>query len=169
MFHRVNFLSQPQIRQRIVFASTKAAGKKPIPLITCKNTKFNLMKTDEETQKPKEIELASKGWQHYKAKGDHFIIHPIRDVIKSNLEDSTSVDDLPLNERLKRNLFEKHEISKVTKLQKEAIEQIQGKHNVLIAAETGCGKVRRISFEFRMISSCFSPRLTRTSFRSSNS
>jgi hypothetical protein len=110
------------------------------------------MKTDDETQQPKEIELASKGWQHFKAKGDHFIIHPIRDVIKSNLENSMSVEELPLNEQLKKNLLEKHEISKVTKLQREAIEEIQGKHNVLIAAETGCGKVRRISAEFCVIS-----------------
>jgi HrpA-like RNA helicase len=89
----------------------------------------------------KEIELASKGWQHYKAKGDHFIIHPIRDVIESNLINSTNVEDLKLNEQLAKNLTDKHDIHKVTKLQREAIEQISEKHNVLIAAETGCGKV----------------------------
>ena len=144
MFHRVNLLNQV-LSRRIAFASIKTAVKKPIPLITCKNTKFNLMKSVDETKpnnRPDEIELASKGWQHYKSKGDHFIIHPIRNVIESNLQNSTNVEDLELNNQLKKNLSDKHEIFKVTKLQKEAIDEISAKHNVLIAAETGCGKVK---------------------------
>lgn len=96
----------------------------------------------EKTEKSlSEIELASKGWQHYKAKGDHFIIHPIRDVIESNLINSTNVEELELNEQLTKNMMDKHNIHKVTKLQREAIAEIGNKHNVLIAAETGCGKV----------------------------
>lgn len=147
MFRRVNLINQLLKTQKIAFASTATQSKKPIPLITCKNTKFNLM-LDAETKKPNathgttnEIELASKGWQHYKAKGDHFIIHPVRDVIESNLKDSKSVDELELNEQLKRNLHEKHDIVKVTKLQTDAIKMILEKKHVLIAAETGCGKV----------------------------
>jgi HrpA-like RNA helicase len=154
MFRRVNLINQVLWKQQILFKSTKAAAvKRAIPLITCRNTKFNLMH-DETKVKPKnekkepEIELASKGWQHYKAKGDHFIIHPIRDVIESNLINSTNVEDLELNSQLAKNLTDKHNIHKVTKLQKEAIEQIAAKKNVLIAAETGCGKVFEVSLTF---------------------
>lgn len=88
-----------------------------------------------------EIELASKGWQHYKSKGDHFILHPSRNVIDSNFVDSTDVDKLELNERLIQNLKEKHDIHKATKLQTDAINLIMDNKHVLIAAETGCGKV----------------------------
>jgi len=86
------------------------------------------------------IELASNGWKHRKAKGDHFIIHPQRNVIESNFESSTNFDMLNLNEQLIHNLKEKHDIHKATNLQKNAIVQILERNHVLIAAETGCGK-----------------------------
>lgn len=143
MFRRVSLINRVLRSQTVLFASTTTLPKKPVPLITCKNTKFNLMSDVKHAAKTQdaEIELTSKGWQSYKAKGDHFIIHPSRNVIDSNLEMSTNVEELGLNEQLITNLKEKHEIYKATKLQKEAIEQILEKQNVLIAAETGCGKV----------------------------
>lgn len=147
MFRRVNLISRVLRTQNIAFASTATARKKPIPLITCKNTKFNLM-IDENIQKSvasknesNEIELASKGWQHYKAKGDHFIIHSSRNVIDSNLANAKRFDAFPFNKQLIKNLSEKHDIQKATKLQVESIECIMKGQHALIAAETGCGKV----------------------------
>lgn len=150
MFRRVNLINHVLWHQKTVFVSTKSTVKKAVPLITCKNTKFNLMteetNVNSKKQNTPEIELASKNWQHYKAKGDHFIIHPIRDVIESNLRNSTNVEDLELNKQLAKNLTDKHDIHKVTKVQKDAIDQISARHNVLIAAETGCGKVLIVFF-----------------------
>lgn len=102
-----------------------------------------------------EIELASKGWQHYKAKGDHFIIHPIRDVIDANSKNYTNVEDLEINEQLAKNLTDKHDIHKITKLQKESFDQISAKQSVLIAAETGCGKVLKNFWLFELKSQSF--------------
>lgn len=141
MHRRINLVQHVFKMQSIGYATSV----KPIPLITCKNTQFNLM-FDESQEKKKpvnssEIELASKGWQHYKSKKDHFIIHPIRNVIESNLTNSTEIEKLELDEQLIRNAKEKHEIVKATKLQTDSIEEIGKGVNVLIAAETGCGKV----------------------------
>lgn len=143
MFRRVNLINQVLRTQRIACTSTATASKITAKIITCKNTKFNLVNNNEEVNKKKksEIELASKGWQHNKSKGDHFIIHPSRNVIESNFKDSTEVDKLELNDSLIRNLKEKHNIHKATKLQTDAINEILKKNHVLIAAETGCGKV----------------------------
>lgn len=147
MFRRVNLINQVLKTQSVAYASTGTKAKNAIPLITCKNTKFNLMLDENIVKKAahgnisEEIELASKGWQHYKAKGDHFIIHPIRNVIESNLKNSTDVEELGLNEQLLRNLRDKHNIDKTTKMQTEAIQMILKKEHVLLAAETGCGKV----------------------------
>lgn len=144
MFRRVNLINDVL---RIHSLRQLSSKTKAIPLITCKNTKFNLLADDESLAKKissTEIELASKGWQHHKAKGDHFIIHPIRNVIESNMKNSTSVDSLGLNEQLIKNLSDKHNIDKATKLQTEAIDMIMKKNHVLLAAETGCGKVSRL-------------------------
>lgn len=98
------------------------------------------MQTDG-SQEVTDIKLASQNWQHYKAKGDHFIIHPVRDVIESNLKNSTKIELFELNEQLTKNAIEKHDLEMVTMLQNEAINEIQQGQHVLIAAETGCGKV----------------------------
>lgn len=149
MFQRVSLIGQLLRSQRIACASTAVAGKKPVPIITCKNTKFNLMSDGDGSvekvyaRQGSEIELASKGWQHYKSKGDHFLIHPSRNVIDSNFTNSTDFESLELNEQLIQNLKEKHDIHKATKIQSDAIKQILNKKHVLIAAETGCGKVCR--------------------------
>ncbi|CRL00412.1 CLUMA_CG013679, isoform A [Clunio marinus] len=144
MYRRTGII-QTFLRRQSTNAATLPANKKSlIPLITCKNTEFNLMYDvdNKKTNLPhvSKIVLASKGWQHYKAKGDHFIIHPIKDIIETNLKDSTDFENLNLNETLLKNLREKHDIRKATKLQQEAIAEIRNKNNVLIAAETGCGK-----------------------------
>lgn len=145
MFQRLNLINVVLSSQRIVHAST-STGKKLTPLITCKHTKYNLMLDEHKfqtdgSQEITDIKLASQNWQHYKAKGDHFIIHPVRDVIESNLKNSTNIELFELNEQLTKNAIEKHDIEKVTMLQNEAINEIQQGRHVLIAAETGCGKV----------------------------
>lgn len=149
MFRLVTSMKRVLGSQIFTFASTASPNKKPIPLITCKNTKFNLMydanyNAVQGTKHGAQIELSSKGWQSNKAKGDHFIIHPSRNVIESNLVNSTNVEELGLNEQLITNLKDKHDIHKATKLQKEAIDQILKRHNVMIAGETGCGKVSNL-------------------------
>lgn len=150
MFKGLRLVNQVWRIQRIAYASTTAAAKKPFPIITCKNTKYNLMSdgaTQKNQAKPEDKkELASHGWHHRKAKGDHFIIHAQRNVIDSNFDKSTSFEELQLNSQLIHNLKEKHDIHKATKLQKSAIEKILKRKHVLIAAETGCGKVSRLSF-----------------------
>lgn len=93
-------------------------------------------------KKQNEHETASHGWQHYKSKGDHFTIHPVRDIIEANNLNSVDLSELNLNKRLISNINDKHDIYKATKLQAEAITKIKNNSNVLIAAETGCGKVR---------------------------
>lgn len=150
MFRRLNIISQVLRQQNIAYASTVAPKKKLIPLITCKRTEFNLMLDEHDRESDgsraiSEIKLASQNWQHYKAKGDHFIIHPVRDVVESNLKNSTDIHWFELDEELTKNAIEKHDVEKMTMLQNEAINDIKlGKH-VLIAAETGCGKVIDLS------------------------
>lgn len=145
MFRRLNVIHKVLKSQSIVYKSTVASVVKPIPLITCKNTKFNFFQNDHPaetlSESADEMELASKGWQHYKAKGDHFIIHAIKDVIDSNFKDSVNFADFEFNEQLLKNLSEKHGIEKATKLQKNVMDEMLMKKHVLIAAETGCGKV----------------------------
>lgn len=140
MFRQLNLVNRVIKSRSVASASTAAPKIKQIPIITCKNTKFNLYAGDKIDSKAP-LELASKGWQHYKSKGDNFTIHPSREVIESNLKDSVDFSELELNETLVKNLDEKHNIRKATKLQKEAIQEILQGNHVLIAAETGCGKV----------------------------
>lgn len=140
MFRQLNLVNRVIKSRSVALASTAAQKSQPIPIITCKNTKFNLFAGDDIDPKAP-LELASKGWQHHKAKGDYFTIHPSREVIESNLKDSVDFSELELNETLVKNLDEKHGIRKATKLQKDAIAEILQGNHVLIAAETGCGKV----------------------------
>ncbi|CAG9797330.1 unnamed protein product [Chironomus riparius] len=127
----------------LFYASTAAkkikTKEKREPLITCKNNKLNLYLNDTKQIDQNEIVLASKGWQHYKAKGDYFIIHQKKDA-SDILKDAPEYKSLGLNPVLVKNLDEKHDITKATKLQQEAIKEILDNQHVLIAAETGCGK-----------------------------
>jgi ATP-dependent RNA helicase DDX28 len=120
-------------------ASNSTKTKKRIPLVTCKNKQLNLF-LNEDRIKEKEIVLASKGWQHYKAKGDHFTIHPTADA-SDILKDGKEFNSFGLEEKLVQNLEEKHDITIATKLQMNAMEEIFNDQHVLLAAETGCGKV----------------------------
>lgn len=137
MLRKLNLLIQLK-SNHTRWMSSKAA--KRLPIITCKNQELNLY-LDDKPKKPEDIVLASKGWQHYKSKGDFFTIHPQRDVLESNFKDATSIDDIDVNEQIVKNAKEKHSIEKVTKLQKNVVDLALQEKHVLIAAQTGCGKV----------------------------
>lgn len=120
-------------------AATKVEQQKPIPLITCKNTKFNLFLNDVVDTKT-EVVLASKGWQHYKAKGDHFIIHPVKELDKSKSKSSKTFEQLELDQRIVENMRNVQDIVNPTVEQEEAINHVRKNEHVLLAAHTGCGK-----------------------------
>lgn len=142
MLRKVNLLVQLKTLNSSRWMSSKSITKR-LPIITCKNQELNLYTNDnnKRAKKPEDIVLASKGWQHYKSKGDFFTIHPQRDVLESNFKDATSIDELEVNEVIVKNAKEKHSINQITKLQKNVIDLALERKHVLIAGETGCGKV----------------------------
>lgn len=146
MFRRVSTINQVLLTRGITQAAPAASKVKPIKLISAKNSKFDLILDKDEKKKGTEIELASKGWQHYKSKGDYFTIHPVRNVDESNSLESVNLSELNLPDQLVANLSHKHNIERATKLQKQALVKIRDQSNVLIAAETGCGKVWILSW-----------------------
>lgn len=122
-------------------ASTLSATKKKIPLVTCKNKKLDYFLDDipKKRSESEAIELASKGWQHYKSKGDFFTIHATREA-SDTLKDAPDYSTLGLDKQLVENLDEKHDITKATKLQLDAMKEIFNNQHIILAAETGCGK-----------------------------
>lgn len=120
-------------------AATKVEQHQPIPLITCKNTKLNLFLNDIINTKT-EIALASKGWQHYKSKGDHFIIHAVKELDKLKSKSSKTFEQLELDQRLVENMEKFQDILNPTIEQEEAINLVRKNEHVLLAAHTGCGK-----------------------------
>lgn len=123
-------------------ASTLSATKKKIPLITCKNKKLDFFLSDipKKRNQAEEIQLASKGWQHYKSKGDFFTIHATSEA-SDTLKDAPEYSTIGLDKQLVKNLDEKHGITKASKLQLNAMKQIFNNQHIILAAETGCGKV----------------------------
>lgn len=134
------------IAHRTCFNFSTKAKKSPnqkesrVPLITCKNKKLDLYLEDLGKIKNEEIVLASKGWQHNKSKGDYFIIQQSRDA-SDILKNAPDFKTLELNEQLVKNLSEKHDITQATKLQIDCMKEIFDDQHVVLAAETGCGKV----------------------------
>jgi ATP-dependent RNA helicase DDX28 len=111
-------------------------------LITCKNKEFNLYLDQKKATKPDDqIVLASKGWQHQKSKGDYFTIHATKSA-DNVLQNGTNFSELNLDKQLIKNLEEIHDITIATKLQTDAMKEIFNNQHVLLAAETGCGKVK---------------------------
>lgn len=55
------------------------AIKEQTPIISCKRKEFNFYK-GQTYSKYVPIPLATKGWHHYKSKGDYFFIHPLTNV-----------------------------------------------------------------------------------------
>lgn len=119
---------------------SSVASKKGQFRITCKRPEFNLCINEQNKAGIgfEKIDLASGGWQHYKSKGDHFILHPL--VAETNEFSEKSFEDLRLDERLIKNLKNRYDISTPTVIQAEAIPEILKRRHTLVAAETGCGK-----------------------------
>lgn len=140
-----NFTLKQPCLYSIACASSSASNKKRIPLITCQNKKFDLYLNDKrkKVETGDEIPLASKGWQHYKAKGDHFIIHQTKSA-HDILVGAKEYSQLGLDEKLVKNLEEKHDITNATQLQVNCMQELFNNQHVLLAAETGCGKVNPI-------------------------
>lgn len=138
----------------LYFATKASPQKKRIPLVTCKNKTFDLYLNDKNRRinPDEDPPLATKGWAHYKAKGDHFTIHPTRSA-QDVLVGGKEFKEMGLNEQLVKNLDEKHDITKATKTQLDCMKEIFNDQHVLLAAETGCGKVK-FNFESNFISFC---------------
>jgi len=58
--------------------------KGEVPIIVCRRKEFNFYE-GQEYSKYKPIPLVSKGWHHYKSKGDYFYIYPLTNVHIINL------------------------------------------------------------------------------------
>lgn len=114
------------------------------PIVVCKRKEFNFYE-GQKYSKLETIPLASKGWQHYKSKGDFFFVYPLTNVEEEayNNEEEEEVCDtfaqFGLNPQI-INILEKYSISKPLKIQTIGIPQIMNGANTIIAAETGCGK-----------------------------
>lgn len=119
---------------------------RPVQLITCKQTKFNMQQTEVPAianAKFGSIPLASSGWQHYKAKSDYFTIHPTAlspDADAPSAEARQFSRFVDLNEQLVTNLNTNLGITTASEIQSAAIPSILAMNHTLIAAETGCGK-----------------------------
>lgn len=129
-----NFAGRTQCLYYASKASKKAMTKEnKTPLVTCKNSKLNLYLEDLRNGlgNSEELTLASKGWQHYKAKGDYFIIHQTKNA-SDILNNAREFKSLGLDETLVKNLDQKHDIIRATKLQQEAMKEILDNQHVLI-------------------------------------
>ncbi|XP_070168642.1 probable ATP-dependent RNA helicase DDX28 isoform X2 [Polyergus mexicanus] len=122
--------------------SDNTEGKTPI--IVCKRKELNFYE-GQKYSKFEPIPLASKGWQHYKSKGDFFFVYPLTNVEEEayNNEEEKEICDtfaqFGLNPQI-IDILEKYSITKPLKIQTIGIPQIMNGANTIIAAETGCGK-----------------------------
>ncbi|XP_018055355.1 PREDICTED: probable ATP-dependent RNA helicase DDX28 isoform X1 [Atta colombica] len=125
--------------------------KGEVPIIVCRRKEFNFYE-GQEYSKYKPIPLASKGWHHYKSKGDYFYIYPLTNVTKEAYGESfkekekeeeeeahDSFEHLGLNPQI-IDILKRYSITKPLKIQKIGIPKILNGANTVIAAETGCGK-----------------------------
>ncbi|KAJ8942905.1 hypothetical protein NQ314_009880 [Rhamnusium bicolor] len=171
MCGRVNSLCKQFVKlnlENIKFLSTipKIKKKSGQPLISCKRKLLDHYNSTY-YNKLDEVPLASKGWNHSKAKGDYFTVLPILENVAEN---SCSFRKLGLHVDLV-NALKKEDIENATEFQSRAIPTIQSGmqlfyryffssvfnldglleptispklnqacNHVLLAAETGCGK-----------------------------
>ncbi|KAF5308308.1 hypothetical protein FQR65_LT06301 [Abscondita terminalis] len=104
-------------------------------IISCKRSDYNHY-SNQKYNHLDEIVLASKGWTHYKSKGDYFIVNP--NPTPPNIE-KVSLNEVDINHNITNCLFDQN-IHELTAFQNEAINKILQGKNCVIAAETGCGK-----------------------------
>lgn len=132
-------------RSRTKFNKNEAFENEPkpkenrVPIIKCKKSMYNFYKGDAFNKR--DIVLASHGWNNRKSKDDYFFIYPYENDGLEDQEptDCKSFNNLGFNSTLCNNL-ENMDISKPLNIQNLAIPKLYEGHNVLLAAETGCGK-----------------------------
>lgn len=112
------------------------------PIIVCRRKEFNFYE-GQIYPKYMPIPLASKGWHHYKSKGDYFFVYPPTTVTKeaynNKLDEINSFSSFGLNPKLVETL-KRYSITQPLKIQMEVIPKIMHGANTVISAETGCGK-----------------------------
>ncbi|XP_018560863.1 probable ATP-dependent RNA helicase DDX28 isoform X2 [Anoplophora glabripennis] len=113
----------------------KIKNKNDQLLISCKRKQLDHYSSTYYS-KLEEVPLASKGWNHSKAKNDFFTVHPFVDKIP---EETYSFQECGLNKDI-ISVLNKQDIKKATEFQYRAITTIESGRHVLLAAETGCGK-----------------------------
>ncbi|XP_034949421.1 probable ATP-dependent RNA helicase DDX28 [Chelonus insularis] len=130
-----DFLSHTSKEPEVVVKSKRK------PIIHCRDPKLHHYYG---TTYPKfqEIPIASKNWMSRKSKGDYFTVYPtpVKDDSTDNYDlENTYFSDIKLDSRLVANL-KKWGYEHPTKIQLDAIPQLLSGQNVIITAETGCGK-----------------------------
>lgn len=116
-------------------ASPKTNHDKGNLLISCKESKYNFY-TGMTHDKFDAKMLASKGWAHYKAKHDYFVIHP---QLEEAYEETKPFAELGIHPEIVKVLGDQG-IHHATLFQSEAISVVFNDKHTLLAAETGCGK-----------------------------
>lgn len=122
--------------QRLNYSTTTPKSKPDTDhcLIVCKHNKFNHhLSTSYDKFKP--VPLASKGWNHPKAKNDCFTINPLPPEKSA----AYSFEKIGIRPEL-LTVLKSYNIFEATEYQNEAIQGIQSREHVMLAAETGCGK-----------------------------
>ncbi|KAJ8673359.1 hypothetical protein QAD02_004621 [Eretmocerus hayati] len=107
-------------------------------IIKCRRSKFDFYQGDT-FPKFEAIPLVSRGWQHRLSKGDYFTIYPTESSPQEELVSSLTFEDIKLNPKILESL-EDMGIKHPTPIQKLGIPSIMDRKNVILTAETGCGK-----------------------------
>ncbi|KAH1003256.1 hypothetical protein HUJ05_011188 [Dendroctonus ponderosae] len=104
-------------------------------LIACKRSELNHYQGTEHG-KLEEVPLASKGWNHGKARNDHFTVLPLPPEAAAP---GRPFGELGIDGRMVEAL-QSYNIHNATEFQEEAVATLLGGKHALLAAETGCGK-----------------------------
>ncbi|KYN17151.1 putative ATP-dependent RNA helicase DDX28 [Trachymyrmex cornetzi] len=120
--------------------------KGEVPIIVCRRKEFNFYK-EQKYSKYKPIPLVSKGWHHYKSKGDYFYI-VTKEAYSESFKEKEKKEEEEAHDSFERfglnpqiiDILKRYNITKPLKIQKIGIPKILNGANTVIAAETGCGK-----------------------------
>nr|XP_023026047.1 probable ATP-dependent RNA helicase DDX28 isoform X1 [Leptinotarsa decemlineata] len=113
----------------------KVKNKKGELVISCKRNELNHYSSVHYGNLD-EVPLASKGWNHSKAKGDFFTVLPSQNQPEENMY---SFNDMGIHKNI-IDVMKKEGIDKATEFQYRAVEGVRSGDHVMLAAETGCGK-----------------------------